>query len=101
MEMASSTNARRSERQVRSLEVLLIGKARGFEYQEPAHTVDISEGGLGIMTDNAVDASRPMTTGQIVYVLGSGEQSLGFYRVVWARAQNERSHTRAGLQFLN
>lgn len=94
-------DGRRSERWPRDIEVTLLGKSRGFEYQEPAHTVDLSDHGIGILTDNPVDPARPMDTGQIVYVLGNKAQDLGYCRIVWTRADRDRAPTRAGLQFLN
>ena len=94
-------NGRRSERLPRNIEVTLLGKANGFEYQEPARTVDLSDQGLGVLTDNPVDPARPMDTGQIVYILGNKSQDLGYCRIVWTRADHDRAPTRAGLQFLN
>jgi c-di-GMP-binding flagellar brake protein YcgR len=96
-----STENRRSERRPRKTEVTLIGKSGGFEYQEPAHTFDFSDHGIGIVTDNAIDLSRPMGKGQIVYVLGGSEQVLGYCRVVWTRSDHQQAPTRAGLRFLD
>jgi hypothetical protein len=72
-----------------------------MEYEEPAHTVDLSDHGLGILTDNPVDAARTLEPGQIVYIFGIGESRLGYYRVVWTRSDSEQSPTWAGLRYVN
>jgi len=101
METTPSIESRRSERRPRKIEVTLLGKSGGFEYQEPAHTTDLSNQGMGILTDNAVDRARPLNAGQIVYIYGSDGQGQGFCRVAWARADLQLDRTRAGLQFLD
>ena len=96
-----SAEARRSDRRPHKAEITLLGKSSGFEYEEPAHSFDLSDHGLGILTDNPVDPARRLETGQIVYVLGFGESHLGYYRVVWTHADHETSPTWAGLKYIN
>ena len=95
------TQRRRSERRHHKIEITLLGKSSGLEYEEPAHTVDISDHGLGILTDNPVDPARRLQEGQIVYVFGVGDSQLGYCRVVWARADHEQAPTWAGLKYIN
>jgi hypothetical protein len=92
---------RRSERRPHKIEITLLGKLNGLEYEEPAHTVDLSDHGLGILTDNPVNPARSIDPGQIVYVLGIGESRLGYYKVVWTRADHELSPLWAGLRYLD
>ena len=92
---------RRSERRPHKMEITLLGKSGGMEFEEPAHTVDVSEHGLGVLTDAPVDASRRMSPGQIVYVYGVGNFRLGYCRVVWIRNEGPSFPSRAGLEFLN
>ncbi len=98
---ATSTQRRRSERRPHKVEITLLGKSNGLEYEEPAHTVDLSDHGLGILTDNPVDRARNLQTGQILYVVGAGESRLGYYRVVWTRCEDEQAPTWAGLRYIN
>ena len=95
------TNARQSERRPQSIEITLLGKVQGVEYQQPAHTLDVSSHGLGIVTDSPVEPSRPFNPGQIVYVYGPSDFGLGYCRVVWVRNDNTTLPARAGLKFLN
>ena len=95
------TQRRRSTRRPHKVEITLLGKSGGLEYEEPAHTVDLSDHGLGILTDNPVDPARRLESGQIVYVFGGGESRLGYYRVAWTRADHELSPTWAGLRYIN
>ena len=95
------TQRRRSERRPHKIEITLLGKSAGLEYEEPAHTVDLSDHGLGILTDNPVDPARPLGLGQIVYVIGVGDSHHGYYRVVWTRADHNLAPTWAGLKYIN
>ena len=95
------TNARREERRSQKVELTLIGKARGMEFQQPAHTFDVSSQGLGILTDGPVEPTRALSSGQIVYVYGATSFRLGYCRVVWVRADNPDSASQAGLEFMN
>ncbi|MBI4166845.1 MAG: PilZ domain-containing protein [Acidobacteria bacterium] len=92
---------RHSERRPHKVEITLLGKSAGLEYKEPAHTVDLSDEGLGILTDNPVDAARHLDPGQILYVSGIGDSRHGYYRVVWTRAEHEQAPTWAGLKYIN
>jgi hypothetical protein len=92
---------RRSERRPHHIEVTLLAKVNGVEYEEPAHTVDLSDHGLGILTDNPANLSRTIEPGQIVYIMGIGESRLGYYRVVWTRTAPPQSPVWAGLKYLN
>jgi hypothetical protein len=83
------------------VEITLLGKSGGFEYEEPAHTVDLSDHGLGVLTDNPVNPARRLESGQIVYVFGIGDSRHGYYRVVWTRADHELSPIWAGLRYIN
>ena len=93
--------ARRSERRPHRFEVTLLGKSKGMEFQEPAHTLDVSDHGLGIRTDNAVNPARTMHPGQVVYVYGVGDVRFGYCRIVWVQSNDLNSPSRAGLEFLN
>ena len=95
------TQRRRSERRPHKIGITLLGKSSGLEYQEPAHTVDVSDHGLGILTDNPVDPARRLQEGQIVYVFGIGDSRLGYCRVVWTRADHNLAPTWAGLKYIN
>lgn len=95
------TQRRRSDRRPHKIEITLLEKSKGLEFEEPAHTVDLSDHGLGVLTDNPVDSARSLEPGQIVYVLGGGESHMGYYRVVWARADHEQAPTWAGLRYIN
>ena len=92
---------RRSDRRPLKVGITLLGKSSGLEYQEPAHTVDVSDHGLGVLTDNPVDPARRLESGQIVYVFGVGDSRHGYYRVVWTRADHELAPTWAGLKYIN
>ncbi len=96
-----AAEARRSDRRSHRVEVTLLGKSAGLEYEEPAHTVDVSDHGLRILTDNPVDPARSLNSGRIVYLFGIGDSRLGYYRIVWAKADQEGSPTWAGLEYLN
>ena len=98
---STETQRRRSDRRSHKAEITLLGKLKGLEYEEPAHTVDLSDHGLGVLTDNPVDPARSLEPGQIVYVIGAEESHLGYYRVVWARADTREAPTWAGLRYLN
>jgi hypothetical protein len=93
--------ARRSERRPHIIEITLLGKSNGMEFQEPAHTFNVSDHGLGIRTDDRVDPSRTMNPGQIVYVYAVDNFRLGYCRVTWVRNGNPGSCSHAGLEFLN
>ena len=101
MATATFTNARRMERRPQKIELTLIGKAQGLEFQQPAHTVDVSNQGLGILTDCPVEPTRPLTPGRIVYVYGPGNLRLGYCRIAWVHTANPDSASRAGLEFMN
>jgi hypothetical protein len=94
-------DTRRSERRPHKIEITLLGKSEGVEFQEPAHTFNVSDHGLGIRTDDPVDPSRTMNPGQIVYVYGVGNFRLGYCRVIWVRTDNPNLPSQAGLEFLN
>ena len=98
---STETQRRRSERRPHKIEITLLGKVYGLEYQEPAHTVDLSDHGLGVLTDNPVEPARGLELGQIIYVMGIGDSRLGYYRVVWTHADHEQSPTWAGLRYIN
>ena len=89
------------ERRPQNVELTLIGKTQGVEFQQPAHTVDVSNQGLGILTDGPVEPTRPLSPGQIVYVYGAGNFRLGYCRIVWVRAADPTSASQAGLEFMN
>jgi hypothetical protein len=91
---------RRSERKPQKVEVTLLAKTAGVEFQQPAHTVDISQHGLRIQTDDPIDEARPLNPGQLVYVYGVGDVTLGYCRIVWVHT-NSQSCSQAGLAFLN
>ena len=101
MGTAPFTEVRRVERRPQKLELTLIGKTQGLEFQQPAHTVDVSTHGLGILTDGLVEPSRPLSPGQIVYVYGVGSFRLGYCRIVWVRTDISTLSSRAGLEFMN
>ena len=101
MATTPAVDARRSERRQHRREVTLLGKMNGLEYQEPAHTFDLSDHGLGILTDKPIDPNRRLNTGQIVYVYGAGESPMGYCRIVWANAGDLDAPTWAGLEYLN
>ena len=96
-----SVEARRSDRRPHRVEVTLLGKSSGLEYEEPAHTVDISHHGLGILTDSPVDSARQLNKGQVVYVYGVDKSPLGYCRVVWTKAADQSGPTGAGLELMN
>lgn len=95
------TNARREDRRPQKVELTLIGKSQGVEFQQPAHSFDVSSQGLGILTDGPVEPTRPLSPGQIVYVYGVGSFRLGYCRVVWVHGDNPDSASQAGLEFMN
>ena len=101
MGTAPFTKARRMERRPQKVELTLIGKTQGVEFQQPAHTVDVSSHGLGILTDGPIEPSRPLSPGQIVYVYGAGSFRLGYCRIVWVRTADPTSASQAGLEFMN
>jgi hypothetical protein len=101
MGTAPFSNARRVERRPQKVGLTLIGKTQGVEFQQPAHTVDVSSQGLGILTDGPVEPSCPLSPGQIVCVYGVGSFRLGYCRIVWVRADNRNTPSRAGLEFMN
>ena len=72
-----------------------------MEFHEPAHTLDVSDHGLGIRTDDPVDPSRAMDPGQIVYVYGDGNNHFGYCRVIWVETKTVGSPSQAGLEFMN
>ena len=92
---------RRSERRPQKVGVTLLAKAAGVEFQQPAHTVDISEHGLRIRTDARFDEARPLNPGQMVYVYGDSDISFGYCRIVWVHTDDPESSSEAGLAFLN
>ena len=92
---------RRSERQPQKLGVTLLAKTAGLEFQQPAHTVDVSQHGLKIQTDGRFDEARPLNPGQMVYVFGPGDVRFGYCRIVWVHTDNPESSSEAGLAFLN
>jgi hypothetical protein len=92
---------RRSERRPEKLAVTLLAKAAGVEFQQPAHSVDISEHGLRIQTDDPFDEARPLNSGQIVYVYSADQPDLGYCRIVWVHTENPSSCSQAGLSFIN
>lgn len=92
---------RRSERRPQKLEVTLLAKAAGVEFEQPAHTVDISEHGLRIQTDDPISAARPLIPGQMVFAYGIGDTRFGYCRVVWVHADNPDACSQAGLSFVN
>lgn len=96
-----TVEARRSKRRPHRVEITLLSKSSGLEYEEPAHTIDISNHGIGVLTDNPVDPARRLNKGQIVYVIGVGEASMGYCRVVYANAGDPDAPTWAGLEYLN
>jgi len=81
--------------------VTLLAKAAGVEFQQPAQTVDISEHGLRVQTNDPFDEARPLNPGQMVYVYGVGDTRLGYCRIVWVHTDNPGSCSQAGLAFLN
>ena len=89
---------RRSERKPQKMEITLLGKTAGVEFEQPAHTVDISEHGLRIQTDDPVSEARPLTPGQMVYAYGI---AFGYCRVVWVHTENANACSQAGLSFVN
>jgi hypothetical protein len=92
---------RLSERRPQKLELTLLAKTQGLEFLQPAHTMNVSETGLGILTDGPIEPSRPLNPGQIVYVYGASNSPLGFCRVVWVQTENPDLPSKAGLKFLN
>jgi hypothetical protein len=92
---------RRSERRPQKIELTLLGKSHGLEFEQPAHTVNVSDHGLRIRTDVPVEPSRPLSPGQIVYVYGVEDFRLGYARVVWVQAEAAEAPSEAGLEFLN
>jgi hypothetical protein len=92
---------RRSERRPQKLEVMLLAKTAGVEFQQPAHTVDISEHGLRIETDGPISEARPLTPGQLVYAYGVGDTSYGYCRIVWVHTDDPGACSQAGLAFVN
>jgi len=92
---------RHSERKPQKRELTLLAKTQGVEFLQPAHTMNVSDTGLGILTDGPVEASRPLNPGQIVYVYGAFNSPLGFCRVVWVHSENPGLPSKAGLKFLN
>jgi hypothetical protein len=92
---------RRSERKPQKLDVNLLAKAAGVEFQQPACTVDVSQHGLRIQTEGPINEARPLNPGQMVYVYAPGKVQLGYCRIVWVRTDNPASCSQAGLAFLN
>jgi hypothetical protein len=92
---------RRSERRPQKLAITLLAKAAGVEFQQPAHTLDISEHGLRVQTNDPFDEARPLNPGQMVYVHGMGDARFGYCKIVWVHTENSNSCSQAGLTFLN
>jgi len=92
---------RGSERRPQKMVLTLLAKMQGVEFLQPAHTMNVSETGLGILTDGPIEPSRPLHPGQIVYVYGAANEGLGFCRVVWVHTENADLPSKAGLRFLN
>jgi hypothetical protein len=72
-----------------------------MEFEEPARTLDVSDHGLRIRTDDPVDPSRALNSGQVVYVYGVGNFRLGYCRIIWVQTKTIGSPSHAGLEFLN
>jgi Tfp pilus assembly protein PilZ len=87
--------ARRSERVVTSLPVKLLTDANGQRLEYSAHTLDISEGGVGIRTD------APLMPGQKVAIILECEHVPPLRsRVVWVNRRETGQEIDAGLEFL-
>ena len=92
---------RSSARTPHKMELTLLAKMQGLEFLQPAHTMNVSETGLGILTDGPIEPSRPLHPGQIVYVYGAANMGLGFCEVVWVHTENPDLPSKAGLKYLN
>lgn len=86
---------RHHERITKKFPVILVVKNAGYEHSQRASTVDLSNGGLRVMS------FAPLNQGQIVYsLIGSAQRPLGLCRTVWVAPLEGGPGCVAGLQFL-
>ncbi len=101
MDAPTYEHARRSDRSPHKIGLTLLGKVRGLEFQEAAHTVNVSKHGLCIRTEQPVEPSRCLAPGQVVYIYGPAYFYPDYARVVWVQNRAAEAPSEAGLEFLN